>query len=92
MKKIFWIIVSVLTVATVVLAIVAAYVIGVEQGVNSQQWRIKELLEELHPGFIVDFFPWMHPLRNALFASTLFIGICWILFVVVWVCRRLRHE
>lgn len=83
MKKIFLILVSVLTVATVVLAIVAAYVIGVEQGVNSQQWRIKELLEELHPGLIVDFLPWMHPLRDALFGSTLIIGICWILFVVV---------
>jgi hypothetical protein len=54
-KRVFWI-VGVLTIATLILAMTIAYIHGVEEGTNSQQYHIKVLEEQLHPGLIIDYF------------------------------------
>jgi hypothetical protein len=69
-----------LTIGTVVLTMAVAYVAGVEQGVNSQQPEIAELYRKLNPDVLINWLPYMHPLRNFLFSSALGIGICWIAF------------
>jgi hypothetical protein len=56
-----------LAIGTVVWAMAVVYVVGVEQGVNS---------------VLLNWLPYMHPLRNFLFGSALFIGICWIAFFI----------
>jgi hypothetical protein len=71
-----------LAIGTVVLTIAVVYVTGVEQGVNSQQPEIAELYKKLNPDVLIDWLPYMHPLRNFLFGSALFIGICWIAFFI----------
>jgi hypothetical protein len=71
-----------LAIGTVVLTIAVAYVVGVEQGVNSQQPEIAELYRKLNPDVLINWLPYMHPLRNFLFGSALFIGICWIAFFI----------
>jgi hypothetical protein len=88
MNRILGITVKAFAVATVILAIVLAYVFGVMEGVNSQQWRIKELLEELHPGFIINFFPWVHPLWHPLLIIAFIFGVCWIVIIVIALHRR----
>jgi len=92
MSKIFGITVKVFTVATVILAIVMAYVFGVMEGVNSQQWRIKELLEELHHGLIVDFFTWVHPLWHPLLSIAFIFGVCWIVIVVIALQKKRKEQ
>ncbi len=82
MSRIFRIIVLVLVVATVILAIAIAYVRGVMEGVRSQQWRIKELIEELHPGIIVDPGLVTHPLYPPLMSTFLLLGACWIVIAI----------
>jgi hypothetical protein len=80
-----------LAIGTVVLTIAVAYVIGVEQGVNSQQTEIAELYKQLNPDVLIDWLPYMHPLRNFLFGSALFIGICWIaLFIAGYFHNELK--
>jgi hypothetical protein len=71
-----------LAIATVVLTIAVFYVAGVEQGVNSQQSEIAKLYGKLNPDVLINPIPYMHPLRNFLFGSALFIGICWIAFSI----------
>ncbi len=71
-----------LAIGTVVLTMAVAYVAGVEQGVNSQQPEIVELYRKLNPDVLINWLPYMHPLRNFLFGSALFIGICWIAFFI----------
>lgn len=83
MGKKFRILIGVLTVATVIQLLVVAYVVGVEEGVNSQLYAIKTLREQLSPGLIIDFMPYIHPLRNTLFVSSLIIAFCWLLVTVV---------
>lgn len=73
-----------LVTATVILAIAIAYVVGAEQGVNSQRPHIFELLRKANPDVLINQLPYMHPLRNVLFAFTLVIGTCWMtLFITV---------
>jgi hypothetical protein len=77
MKRTFWIIAA-LTISTLMLAIAIAYIRGLEEGINSQQYHVKVLEEQLHPGLIIDYFPYLHPSRNALFVTGLFLTLCWI--------------
>lgn len=89
MSRKFRITVKVFTAATVVLAIAIAYVFGVMRGVLSQQSRIKELMEELHPDLIVDFGLQVHPLWYPLLSIAFIFGACWI---VIAVRARKRKE
>jgi hypothetical protein len=87
MGKKFRTLIGILTAATVIQLLVVAYVVGVEQGVNSQQYTIKILTEQLGPG-IIDFLPYIHPLRNTLLISSLIIAFCWLLVAVVALLRN----
>lgn len=89
MGKKFRILIGILTAATVIQLLVVAYVVGVEEGVNSQQYTIKTLTEQL-TGHIIDFLPYIHPLRNTLFTSSLIIASCWLLVAVVALLRNRR--
>jgi polyferredoxin len=71
-----------LAIGTVVLTMAVVYVVGVEHGVNSQQPEIVELYHKLNPDVLINPLPYMHPLRNFLFGSALFIAICWITFFI----------
>jgi hypothetical protein len=82
MGKMLRLIAVFLAIGTVVLTIAAFYVAGVEQGVNSQWPEIAELYRKLNPDVLINWVPYMHPLRNFLFGSSLFIGICWIAFFI----------
>ena len=88
MGKKFRTLIGVLTAATVIQLLAVAYVVGVEQGVNSQQYTIKTLTEQLTGPGIIDFLPYIHPLRNALFVSSLIIAFCWLLVAVVALPRN----
>ena len=88
MSTIFGLIVKVFATASVILAIAIAYAFGVMKGVNSQQWRIKELLEELHDGLIVDFLSWVHPLWYPLLSVAFIFGVCWIIIAVIVVQKK----
>jgi ABC-type maltose transport system permease subunit len=79
--------IGILTAATVIQLLVVAYVVGVEEGFNSQQYTIKTLKEQL-TGLIMDFLPYIHPLRNTLFISSLIIAFCWLLVAVVAFSRN----
>jgi hypothetical protein len=70
-------IVGFLTIATAVLAMATAYVVGVEQDVNSQQPEITEF-RQLNPDVLINPLPYTHPLRNVLYGYAVSIGICWI--------------
>jgi hypothetical protein len=87
MGKKFGTLIGILTAATVIQLLVVAYVVGVETGVNSQQYTIKTLKEQL-TGLIIDYGPYIHPLRNTLFISSLIIAFCWILVAVVALQRN----
>jgi len=91
MNKMSRITVKVFTVATVILAMAIAYVFGEMRGILSQEWRIKELLEELHPGLIVDFGLWVHPLWHPLLGIALIFGVCWIAIALI-ALREKRKE
>lgn len=82
MGKMFRLIAGLLAMGTVVLTIAVAYAVGVEQGVNSQQPSIVELFRKLNPDVLINPIPYMHPLRNALFGSALFVRICWIVLFI----------
>jgi len=88
MGKKFRTLIGILTVATVIQLLVVAYVVGVEEGVNSQRYIIKTLREQLGPGLIMDYLPYVHPLRNTLFISFLIIAFCWLLVAVVALARN----
>ena len=89
MGKKFRTLIGILTAATVIQLLAVAYVVGVEEGVNSQQYTIKTLTERLSPGpGIIDFLPYIHPLRNTLFVSSLIIVFCWLLVAVVALLRN----
>jgi hypothetical protein len=88
MGKKFRTLIGILTAATVIQLLAVAYVVGVEQGVNSQQYTIKTLTEQLSGPSIIDFLPYIHPLRNTLFVSSLIIAFCWILVAVVALPRN----
>jgi hypothetical protein len=87
MNRAFKAIVVILIVATVIQAIAIAYVLGFEQGVNSQQPHIQELYRELNPDLLVDFFIWLHPLRNTLFGTSIILALCWA-FVLLSILQR----
>jgi hypothetical protein len=87
MKRTFWII-EVLTIATLVLAMAIAYIHGVEEGTNSQIYHIKVLEEQLHPGLIIDYLPYLHLFRNALFGTGFFLTLCWISVVAIVLVKR----
>jgi ABC-type maltose transport system permease subunit len=87
MNRTFWI-VETLIIATFTLAIAIAYIHGVEEGMNTQQYRIKMLEEQLHPGLIIDYFPYLHPLRNALFGIGFSLTLCWIGVAAIVLGRR----
>ena len=82
----------VLTVATVILAISIAYVWGVMEGVSSQQWRIKELTEELHPGVIVNHGLITHPLYPTLICIAFLLGGCWIVIAVTVLGKKRKGQ
>jgi hypothetical protein len=81
MDKMLKLMAGFLAIATVFLAMATVYVIGIEQGVNSQQPEIAELYRKLNPDVLINPLPYIHPLRNFLFGSALFIGSCWIAFI-----------
>jgi hypothetical protein len=87
MNRTFWI-VETLIIATFILAIAVAYIRGVEEGMNTQQYRIKMLEEQLHPELIFDYFPYLHPLRNALFGIGFSLTLCWIGVAAIVLGRR----
>jgi hypothetical protein len=89
-SKKFRVVVTILTIATVTLAIAAAYVIDVEQGVNSQQPQIIEVFRKLNPDVLLNPIPWIHPLKNAIFGSTLFIGVCWITIATISLQKKIK--
>jgi hypothetical protein len=86
-KRAFWII-GVLTIATLILAMAIAYIHGVEEGINSQLYHIKILEEQLHPGLIIDYFSYFHPLRNTLFAAGSVLTLCWIIVAAMVLAER----
>ena len=77
MNRVFKAIVVVLVVATFIQAIALAYVLGFEHGVKSRQPIIQRLCRELNPDLMVDFFTWLHPLRNTLFGTSMILALCW---------------
>ena len=77
MNRVFKAIVVVLVVATFIQAIALAYVLGFEYGVKSRQPIIQRLCRELNPDLMVDFFTWLHPLRNTLFGTSMILALCW---------------
>jgi len=87
MKRAFWII-EALTIATLILAVAIAYIHGVEEGINSQIYHIKILEEQLHPGLIIDYLPYLHPFRNALFGTAFFLTLCWISVAAIVLVKR----
>jgi hypothetical protein len=89
MNRAFKAIVVILIVATVIQAIATAYVLGFEHGVNSQQPHIEELYRELHPDLWVSFSMRLHPLRNALFGTSIILAVCWALVLLSIPQRRL---
>jgi len=86
-KRAFWII-RVLTVATLILGMAIAYILGVEEGINSQLYHIKILEEQAHPGLIIDYFSYFHPLRNALFATGSVLITCWAIVATMVLAER----
>jgi len=92
MGKMLRLIAGLLAIGTVVLTIAIVYVAGVEQGVNSQQPQIAELYRRLNPDVLMNPLPYMHPLRDFLFGSALFIGICWIAFFITISLRAKKKE
>jgi hypothetical protein len=46
------------------------------------------LEEQLHPGLIIDYLPYLHPLRNALFGIGFFLTLCWIGVAAMVLGRR----
>ena len=87
MKRAFWII-RVLTIATLILGMAIAYILGVEEGINSQLYHIKILEEQLHPGLIIDYFSYFHPLRNALFIAGSVLITCWAIVATMVLAER----
>jgi hypothetical protein len=86
-KRAFWII-GLLTIATLILAMAIAYIHGVEEGINSQLYHIKILREQAYPGLIIDYFPYLHPFRNALFGTGFFLTLCWIGVAAIALVKR----
>jgi hypothetical protein len=87
MKRSFWI-VAALTIVTLMLAMAIAYIHGVEEGINSRQYHIKVLEEQLHPGLIIDYSPYLHPFRNALLVTGFFLTLCWIGVAAIALVKR----
>ena len=79
-----------LAIATVILAIAIAYVVGVEQGVNSQRPHILELLRKADSDVLINLLPYMYPLRNVLFAFALVIGTCWMTLLITVSLQAMR--
>jgi hypothetical protein len=91
--KRFRVLVGILAVATVIQFVGVAYVVGVEQGVNAQQYTIKTLREQLHPGLIIDYMPYLHPWRSALAMAFLALAPCWLLVAAIaWPRARRRSR
>ena len=91
MNRAFKAIVVILIVATFIQAIAIAYVLGFEHGVNSQQPHIQELYRELHPDLWITFSMRLHPLRNALFGTSVILAVCWA-FVLLSILQRRFHK
>ena len=87
MNRLFKMVVAILILVTVIQAIAVAYVLGFEHGVNSQQPIIQQLYRELNPDLLVDFFIWLHPLRNTLFGTSIILALCWT-FVLLSILQR----
>jgi len=65
------------------LTMAVVYMIGVEQGVNSQQSEIAELYGKLNHDVLINPIPYVHPFRNVILGFAIFIGICWTVFITV---------
>ena len=91
MSKIFRTTVQVFTVATVILAIAIAYIFGEMRGVLSQRPRIKELMEELHPGHVT-FGLYVHPLWYPLLSIAFIFGACWIVIAVIALTQKRKKH
>ena len=89
MRRLFKAILTLLIVATLIQALALAYVLGFEHGVNSQQPIIQQLYRELYPDLLVDFFIWLHPLRNTLFGISMILTVCWAFVLLSIMQRRL---
>jgi len=87
MNRLFKMVVAILILATFIQALALAYVLGFERGVNSQQPIIQQLYRELNPDLLVDFFIWLHPLRNTLFGTSIILALCWA-FVLLSIPQR----
>ena len=92
MSKIFRTTVQVFTVATVILAIAIAYVLGEIGGVLSQRPRIIELIEELHPSLHVDLGLYEHPLWHPLLTIAFIFGACWIVIAVIALTQKRKKH
>jgi hypothetical protein len=82
---------GIFTIATLILAMAIAYIHGVEEGINSQLYHVKILEEQVYPGLIIDYLPYLHPFRNALFGSGFFLTLCWISVAAI-VLRKRKPE
>ena len=91
MSKIFKIALQFFIVATVILAIAIAYVLGEVAGVSSQLPLIKELYMQKQNGLIVDFGLIVHPLYYPLLNIAFLLGACWIIVAVI-ALREKRKE
>ena len=89
MNRAFKAIVVILIMVTVIQAIAIAYVLGFEHGVDSQEPHIQELYRELHPDLWVSFSMRLHPLRNALFGTSVILAVCWAFVLLSILQRRL---
>ena len=92
MSKIFRTTVQVFTVATVILAIAIAYVLGEMSGELSQRLRIIELEEELHPGLLIDPYLYEHPLWHPLLTIAFIFGACWIVIAVIALTQKRKKR
>ena len=92
MSKIFSTTVQVFTVATVILAIAIAYVLGEMSGEMSQRLRIIELENKLHPGIHVDPELYEHPLWHPLLTTAFIFGACWIVIAVIALTQKKKKH
>ena len=92
MSKIFRTTVQVFTVATVILAMAIAYVLGEIEGVLSERLRNIELMNKLHPYIHVDPELYEHPLWHPLLTIAFIFGACWIVIAVIALTQKRKKH
>lgn len=92
MNRRFVALVWLLVAASVIYAVVFAYVLGVEEGMNSQLHRIKELETQINPLFATMHGTYTHPLRGALNCPSFVLVISWYSILLPLLVGRLRRS